>query len=158
MPDALTFDTPLWEIVLRGTVVYLTLTAIVRLIPKRQIGNLAPNDLIALVTVGALVADAILGDSQKPIEIMTMVAVVLLWDYLINLLEFRFPRVSRVTQDSPTLLIHNGRVVEQNLNKEQLTFEELKANLRKHGIEDIDRVKHAILETDGHISVIEKDG
>jgi uncharacterized membrane protein YcaP (DUF421 family) len=157
MPDFLTFDTPVWEIVLRGSAAYLTLTAILRLIPKRHIGNMSPNDVIALVIVGALVADAIIGDSQKPVEIMLMALVVLLWDYLFNLVEFHFPRVSRVTQASPTLLIYNGHLLEQNLDKEKLTVEELKANLRKHGIEDIEQVKLAILESDGHISVIEQD-
>ena len=88
--------------------------------------------------------------------ILLMLAIILLWDYVFNVLEFHFPRFRRIAQDSPTLLIHNGHVLERNLRREQLTEEELKASLRKQGIEDIGRVKQAILEVDGHISVIEK--
>lgn len=135
---------------------YLGTSAIMRLIPKRHTGNISPNDLIALVIVGSLAADAIIGDANGTLEILAMVAVVLMWDYLFNVLEFYFARFRRITQDSPTLLIHEGRVLGGNLRKEKLTREELEAALRKRGIEDIERVKHAILEVDGHISVVEK--
>lgn len=157
MPEALVLDTPLWEIAARGSAVYLATSVIMRLIPKRHTGNVSPNDLIALVIVGALAADAIIGDAKGALEILLMLTVVLLWDYLFNVLEFYFPRFRRVAQDSPTLLIHDGRVLEASLRQEKLTREELEASLRKQGIEDIDRVRQAILEVDGHISVIQKD-
>lgn len=157
MPEALVLDTPLWEIALRGSAVYLATSAIMRLIPKRQTGNVSPNDLIALVIVGALAADAIIGDTKGALEILLLLTVVLLWDYLFNVLEFHFPRFRRIAQDSPTLLIHEGRVLEASLRKEKLTREELEANLRKRGVDGIDRVRQAILEVDGHISVIPKD-
>lgn len=157
MPEALVLDTPLWEIALRGSAVYLATSAIMRLIPKRQTGNVSPNDLIALVIVGALAADAIIGDTKGALEILLLLTVVLLWDYLFNVLEFHFPRFRRIAQDSPTLLIHEGRVLEASLRKEKLTREELEANLRKRGVDGIDRVRQAILEVDGRISVIPKD-
>ena len=77
------------------------------------------------------------------------------WDYLFNLAEFHFPRLRQVTQDSPTLLIHNGKLIQNNLRREKLTEQEVSANLRKHGIEDVAEVRYAILEVDGQISVIE---
>jgi uncharacterized membrane protein YcaP (DUF421 family) len=156
MPESLTLEMPLWEIVARASAVYLATAVIMRLIPKRHTGNVSPNDLIALIIVGALAADAILGDAKSTLDILLMVAIILLWDYAFNVLEFYFPRFRQIAQDSPTLLIHNGRLLEKNLRREQLTEEELQASLRKQGIEDIGRVKQAILEVDGHISVIEK--
>lgn len=81
--------------------------------------------------------------------------VIVIWDYLFNLAEFYFPRLRQVTQDSPTLLIHNGQLIQSNLRKEKLTEQEVSANLRKHGIKDIAEVRYAILEVDGQISVIE---
>lgn len=156
MPDALTLEMSIWEIVVRASAVYLATALIMRLIPKRHTGNVSPNDLIALIIVGALAADAIIGQADTMVDILLMLAVILLWDYLFNLFEFYFPRFRRIAQDSPTLLIHNGRVLEANLRREKLTEEELKGSLRKQGIEDMRRVKQAILEVDGHISVIEK--
>ena len=62
-----------------------------------------------------------------------------------------------MTQDTPTLLIHNGQLVKENLRKEKLTEQELAASLRKHGIDDLAKVKQAVLEADGQISVVEQE-
>lgn len=150
-------ETPLWEIFGRATLVYFALAVVIRLIPKRHTGNVSPNDLIALIIVGSLAADAIIGDAGTLLDALLMACVILLWDYAFNLLEYYVPRFRRVAQDSPTLLIHNGELVKAALRKEKLTEEELAASLRKHGVADIARVKQAVLEVDGQISVIEKD-
>lgn len=86
-----------------------------------------------------------------------MIAVIVLWDYLFNLAEYYFPRFRGIAQDSPTLLIHHGVLLRENLRKEKLTEQELTANLRKQGIADIAHVKQAILEVDGQISVVQND-
>lgn len=157
MAEWLLPETPLWTIAVRGTLVYLVLALVVRFIPKRHTGNLSPNDLIALVVVGNLAGSAIVGDTKGTVDILLLAVVVLLWDYVFNLLEYRFPRLRRIVQDSPTLLIHNGTVIEANLRKEKLTEQELAASLRKQGVADVERVKQAVLEADGKISVVEKD-
>ena len=150
------FEVPLWEIVLRGSAVYISISVVLRLVPKRQIGNIAPNDMIALVIVGTLAADAIMGDIKAPPDIIVMILVILLWDYLANLAEYHFPWFRGVAQDTPTLLIHNGVLLRDNLRKEKLTEQELIANLRKQGVLEIGNVQQAILEVDGNISVVEK--
>lgn len=157
MVDAFLPDTNLWELTARGTVVYLLVTVVLRLIPKRHTGNVSPNDLIAIIIVGSLAADAIIGDMQSPIDILIMVLVVLLWDYLFNVLEYHVPWFRRIAQHTPTLLIHNGELIKNNLRSEMLTEQELLANLRKHGVTKISQVRQAVLEGDGHISVIRKD-
>lgn len=151
------FETPIWEIVARGTVVYLALAVMLRLVPKRHIGSIAPNDMIALVIVGTLASDAIMGDVQALTDILLMIVVILIWDYLSNLAEYHFPRFRGIAQDSPTLLIHRGVLLRDNLRKEKLTEEELIANLRKQGVAEIANVQQAILEVDGQITVVEKN-
>lgn len=150
------FETPLWEIAARGSAVYLAVAAVLRLVPKRQIGSIAPNDMIALVIVGTLAADAIMGDVKALPDVLVMILVILLWDYLSNLAEYHFPRFRGIAQDSPTLLIHQGVLLRDNLRKEKLTEQELIASLRKQGVTEIGEVQQAILEVDGHISVVEK--
>lgn len=157
MGETYLLETPLWEIAARGTAVYLAIALVLRLMPKRHAGNLSPNDMIALVIVGSLSADAIMGGVKPLPDLLLMVLVVILWDYLFNLAEYHFPRFRGIAQDSPTLLIHNGVLLQDNLRKEKLTHQELAANLRKQGVSDITRVKQAVLEVDGHISVVEKD-
>jgi uncharacterized membrane protein YcaP (DUF421 family) len=156
MGETYVLETPLWEIAARGTAVYLAIALVFRLMPKRQTGNLSPNDMIALVIVGSLSADAIMGEAKSTTDLLLMALVVVLWDYFFNLAEFYFPRFRRIAQDSPTLLIHNGALLKENLRKEKLTEQELAATLRKQGVTDVARVKQAVLEVDGQISVVEK--
>jgi uncharacterized membrane protein YcaP (DUF421 family) len=151
------FDMPVLEILFRGTVAYFAIILAIRFIPKRQTGDLSSNDVVALVIVGSLASNAILGDTSAIADILLMVVVVLIWDYIFNLLEYRFPRFRKISQHTPTLLVYDGQLLKDKLACEKLTEEELYANLRKHGIADISLVKQAILEADGHISVIKKD-
>ena len=157
MGEEVWFQFPIWMTVLRGTGLYLALAVILRLMPKRETGSLSPNDMIGLVIVGNLAATAIAGKATSAADLMLLLSVVLAWSYLLNLLEYHFPRWRGVAQDSPTLLIYNGKVLTANLTKEKITEQELFANLRKSGIDDASRVKQAVLETDGHISVVQKD-
>ena len=150
------FEVPMWEIAARGSLVYVAVAVVLRLVPKRQIGNIAPNDMISLVIVGTLAADAIMGDIKALPDIILMIVVILLWDYLSNLAEYHFPRYRGIAQDSPTLLIHRGVLLKDNLRKEKLTEQELIASLRKQGVTDIADVQQAILEVDGEISVVTK--
>ncbi len=157
MTESFGIETPLWEIVARGTVVYLLIAFVLRVVPKRQIGSISPNDLIFLVMMGSLAADAISGDAKTVMDLLLMVLVIVLWDYLFNLAEYYIPRFRRIAQDSPTLLVHRGELLHENLRKEKITEEEVAALLRKQGVFDMGRVEQAILEVDGHISVIERE-
>ena len=151
------FETPHWEIVARGTVVYFAIVILFRFTPKRQTGSLSPNDMIALVIMGGIAGDAIMGGGTAMPDLLLMVVVIMAWDYIVNLAEYRFPRFRRISQDAPTLLIYRGEMLGNNLRKEKLTEEELIASLRKQGVSDVANVHQAILEVDGHISVLEKE-
>lgn len=150
------FEAPLWEILARGSAVYLLVAVLLRLLPNRQMGSIAPNDMIALVIVGSLAADAIMGDIKAAADILLLIVVILAWDYLSNLAEYHFPRFRGVAQDSPTLLVYQGVLLRENLRKEKLTEQELAASLRMQGIDEIAQVQQAILEVDGQISVVAK--
>ncbi len=149
-------ETPLWEIFIRGSLVYLAVALMIRLVPKRHAGNLSPNDLVALIVVGNLAGGAIIGEAKAIPDLLMLIVIVLAWDYAFNLMEYYFPRLRRVVQHSPTLLIHDGVLLKDNLRKEKLTEEELDACLRKKGVIDRAQVRQAILEVDGHISVVEQ--
>jgi uncharacterized membrane protein YcaP (DUF421 family) len=77
MVSAFMLETPLWEIVARSTMVYFALAVVLRLMPKRQIGNLSPNDMIAVILIGTLAADGIMGEAKTITDLLLMVVVVL---------------------------------------------------------------------------------
>lgn len=66
MEGFLGFSRPLWEIALRTTLVYLALVILVRVIPRRRTGHLSPNDMLALILIGGMAADGIMGGSTSP--------------------------------------------------------------------------------------------
>ena len=158
MSHFLVFENPIWETIGRGTLFYLSLVVVLRLIPKRETGSISANDMIGLVIVGDLAGEAIGGGTTSGPDLLLLIIVVLGWSYALNLLEYYFPRFRRVAQDTPTLLIYNGEVVWANLRKEKLTEQELHANLRKNGVSDVSLVKQAVLEADGQITVVPKKG
>ena len=145
---------PLWEILLRGTVVYLTVILLVRVIPKRNAGRISPNDILTLVVIGGMATDAILGGSSSVGDIVLMIGLVVGWGYVVDLVEYRFPAFRNLLRDPQRQLISNGRLIRRNMRAEMVTEEELMAVLRKEGIDDIASVQSACMEADGEISVI----
>src|SRR5690606_41311832 len=98
-----------------------------------------------------------MGDVSGAADIVLMIVVILLWDYAFNLAEYHLRWFRRVAQHTPTLLIHQGQLLPENLRREKLTEQELMAALRLRGIDELSRVRQAVLEVDGDISVIEQD-
>ncbi len=145
-----------WEILVRGTAVYFALVILIRIIPKRDAGRLSPNDLLILVLIGGMGSDALMGGSHSVGDVLSMVALILGWAYILGVLEYRFPRLHRLFRDSTTPLVEDGRLLRRNMRREMVTEEELRAVLRKEGIADIAEVHSACMEADGEISVIRR--
>ena len=156
MADIFALTKPLWEIAARSSLIYLVLVILMRIIPKRNVGTISPNDMLALIVVGGLGTDAILSGSESIGDIALMIAIFLGWGYLFDVLEYRFPVFRRLLRHRSTLLIDQGRLVKTNMRREMVTEEELMAVLRREGITEVSAVRRACLEADGEISVVPK--
>ncbi|WP_437332770.1 DUF421 domain-containing protein [Sorangium sp. So ce394] len=152
------FSKPLWQIALRTTLVYLALVILIRVIPKRRTGHLSPNDMLALILIGGMAADGIMGGSTSPADVLLMIALIVAWGYVLDILEFRVPFLRRYLRDAQTVLVRDGRPQWRNMRREMVTEEELQAALRRQGITDIATVRSACLEADGEISVVKEQG
>ena len=86
-----------------------------------------------------------------------MIAVIVGWGYLSDVLEYHFPLVHRLLREPETALIRDGQILRKNLRREFVTEEELMAALREEGIKDPSKVHSACLEADGQISVIKTE-
>ena len=148
---------PWWEFVLRGVVVYLVLILLLRLTGKRQVGQLAPFDLVLLLVLSNAVQNSMnAGDNSLTgglISAGTLVGV----NWLVSLGTFRDKRIAAIVEGRPHVLIHNGRLFESVMKKARLTHHELNAALRSAGINCVEDVHSAILENNGTISVTERD-
>lgn len=141
-------------VVVRTTVVYVVLLAGLRLAGKREIGQMTPFDLVVLLVVSNAVQNAMVGADTSLTGGLVSALTLLLVNTVVSRLGVRFAWLRRETVGSPTLLAHEGRLLDEHLRREGLTADEVLQALREHGIDDLSAVKTAVLEVDGTISVI----
>src|SRR5205823_14040329 len=154
MTSLLVPEIGIWEKVLRSVVVYLFMLLAFRFTGKRQVGQLTPFDLVVLLIISNVVQNAVIGPDNSLGGGLLGAAVILGLNYAFVDLTFRSKRLRRLLEATPTLLIHNGQILHQNLKKERITLDDLHAALRRAGIVDAEHVRVAVLEENGGISVI----
>jgi uncharacterized membrane protein YcaP (DUF421 family) len=146
------------EIAVRGSVMYLALVIILRFLMKRRAGSISITDLLVIVVIADAAQNAFSKEYRSITEGILLVVVIVLWDYFLDALSYRFPAVSRLLHSTPLLLVRDGKALTGNLRKESITRDELMSQLRQQGVETLDEVTKAYLEDDGQISVIKKTG
>ena len=150
-------DTPVLEIVVRGTVMYLALFVLLRVILKRGTGGVGITDLLVLVLIADAAQNGMAGSYRSITDGVLLVAVIIAWAWALDRLSYRFPIVERLTRPRPLPLVRDGRVVRENMRREAISMRELHSVLREQGVDDLSRVKLAQMEIDGRISVTLRD-
>src|SRR5690606_27593720 len=89
---------PVLEIAVRGTIAFIVLIALIRIVPKRNAGHISPNDMLVLIVVGSLGADAVMGGASSSGDLLLMTALILAWGYVFDLLEYHLPTFRRLMQ------------------------------------------------------------
>jgi uncharacterized membrane protein YcaP (DUF421 family) len=146
-----------WEFVLRGTIIYVFLIALLRLTGKRQIGQMAPFDLVLLLVLSNAVQNSMNGGDNSVVGGMISAVTLVGVNWFVGILTFRSKRAEALIEGRPELLIHNGRLFEKALEKSKLTRHELMSALREAGCAGVEDVRCAMLEDDGNISVIPRN-
>lgn len=145
------------EIAIRGTVVYLVLFATMRFLPRRELGGLAPTDVLVLVIIADAVQNAMAGGYESITEGLLLAAVIFFWATFIDWLDFRFPTL-HLAEAGPLAVVKNGRLLQRNMAREHITEDEIMAELRRHGVASPREVKIAYVEGSGEISVVKRRG
>ncbi|MEI2806743.1 MAG: YetF domain-containing protein [Albidovulum sp.] len=149
---------PWWELLARSAVVYVFLLALLRLTGKRQVGQLAPFDLVLLLVLSNAVQNSInAGDNSLIGGLLSATALVGL-NYLAGLATYRGKRLEALLEGRPEILIHNGKLFERVMAEAKLTRHELNAALRLAGCASVEEVHLAVLENNGAISVVPGKG
>lgn len=145
------------ELIIRGSLVYLALFSVLRLLPSRQLGTLGITDLLVVVLFAEAAQNAMASHYTSITEGAILVGTVIFWSYLLNWLGYKIPQFQRFMNPPPLLLVKNGRMIERHLQRELITEEELMSKLRQQGVEFLADVKLAYMEADGRISIITSD-
>jgi uncharacterized membrane protein YcaP (DUF421 family) len=144
------------EVVVRGTIMYLALFLMLRFVSRRQAGNFATADLLVIVLIADAAQNALGKDYSSVTEGIALVATIVAWEYILDWLAWQFPRLRPVLRPAPLKLVEDGKLLSGNMQREMLTEDELRSQLRQKAIEDIAEVRVARLEGDGQISVLKK--
>ena len=149
---------PWWEFVLRGLLVYGFLLITLRLTGKRQVGQLAPFDLVLLLVLSNAVQNSMNAGDNTVAAGFILVATLLAVNGFLSWLTWRSKRAETLLEGRPQILVHGGVADAAMLASERITHHELMAAVRQAGLSDLAEVHVAILETNGRINVIPKNG
>ena len=145
---------PWWEIVLRASVVYFVMLALIRLSGKRTVGQFTPFDLMVLVLLGDAVQGSMLGGDQSLQGGLILAATLLGWNRLMGLATSRSEVVAKLVEGTADVLARNGEVYEDALKAADLTLDDLQEAMRDHSVAALSEIRLAVLEKDGTITVL----
>ncbi len=147
----------LLQIVLRTGVIYLLVLIGVRLSGKREVGQMTPFDLTLLLLLSNSVQNAMTGPDTSLLGGAVAASTLLVFNYLVADVSGGSRRFRKLVQGEPSLLVHDGKVIESHMEKERVSMDELHRALREHGIQSVDQVALSVLEVDGSISCLKYD-
>jgi uncharacterized membrane protein YcaP (DUF421 family) len=142
------------EIVVRVAIIYVFLMLGLRVIGKREFGQLTPFELVTLLLIPEIVTKALTGQDYSLTAAFIGVSTLLVLVFLTSLLAYRFPSFGRFTEGRPALLAREGMLVPATLHRERVSPEEIRLELHKYGLEEWAQVKWALLEVDGSITLV----
>ena len=145
-----------WELILRVVIVYAFLLVLLRLSGKRQVGQLAPFDLVLLLVLSNSVQNAMNGGDNSVLAGLVSAGALVFLNYSVGLATYKSKKLEALVEGRPEVLIHNGKVFSDVMRREKLTQHELNAALRAAGCACVEEVHFAILENNGVISVQRK--
>lgn len=149
---------PWWEFLVRGAIVYGVVLVLLRLTGKRQVGQLAPFDLVLLLVLSNAVQNSMTAGDNSLLGGLISAATLVAVNYLVGIATYKSKKLEAIVEGRPQLLIHNGKLFEDVMARAHLTHHELNAALRQSGCGCVEDVRSAILENSGSISVVPKRG
>ena len=138
---------------IRTIILYLVLIAVIRLLGKRQIGQMEASEFVVTMLVANL-ASIPMQDGGIPLfSGLVPILTVLGLELVLSSLALRSIRLRKLLCGQPVILIENGRMIQENLRRTRVTLDELMGHLREKDVLDLRSVQYAILETNGNLSV-----
>lgn len=146
------------DMVLRATIVYFFLLMIIRATGKRELGQLSPFDFVILLIISEALQPALTDDDRSIVGSVILVCTLAVWHLVVAVASYRSPKVADVMNGVPSVLIEDGKLIKPTMDAERVPEEDILSEARGVGIESLDQIALAVLETSGKISIIPKSG
>ena len=144
------------DIVVRASVMFAVIYALLRMLGKRELGQMTPFELISLIVIGDLIQQGVTQDDHSLTGAVLAVATFSFWALVLSWISYLWPRGERLLEGEPRVLIKNGELLRQNLKRDRMTSSEIESEMRLAGIASMKEVAWAMLEPNGKISFIRK--
>ncbi|NML57138.1 DUF421 domain-containing protein [Chryseobacterium cheonjiense] len=148
---------PILDVVVRSLCVYLFMVIAIRLFGKNQLSQLNAGDVVLLLLISNAVQNAMVGENTSLQGGLIAALVLFIANFIVKRLMFSNKKFSSFLEDDPVILIKDGKVEQEALDKVKISRDELDEAVREHGVNGIKNVKLSVLEVDGNISVISED-
>jgi uncharacterized membrane protein YcaP (DUF421 family) len=153
-----TIDLPHWShFVVRAVVVYIFLLVLLRLTGKRQVGQMAPFDLVLLLVLSNAVQNSMNGGDNSITGGLILASTLVGLNWIVSWTTFRNKWLEALVEGRPVVLVHDGKIDSRMLRSVQMTIHELRAALRAEGCAGEEQARFAVLENNGHVTVIPRE-
>jgi len=144
------------DLVLRAAVVFVFVVVLTRVIGRRELGSLAPIDLILLIILGDALQQGLTQDDYSVTGAFLVVGTLAVLQVFTSWMTYRVPFTRKVLEGEPLIVVQDGKLIDKNLKRERMTLEEVTESARMHEIGSLDEFQWAVLERNGEISFIKK--
>jgi uncharacterized membrane protein YcaP (DUF421 family) len=142
------------ETVVRVLVLYLFIIVGLRIMGKREFSEMSPLELVTLLLIPDILSQALVREDFSMTNGIIAIATLFTLTFLTSLLMHRSKRAESLVSGKPIVLIENGRLLDEPMNKERVSVEEIFSQMHQSGLYKLEQVRWAILETDGRIALI----
>jgi len=147
---------PLLEKIVRPLIVYAALLVLIRMFGKRELAQLNPYDLIVLLTISNTVQNAIIGNDNSSTGGLIGALVLMAFNFLVVRFLYHHEKIDRIIEGDAIVLVDNGRVIKDALDRELITVPELESVAHRQGFETLAEVQRCILEPGGTLAMFGK--
>ena len=146
------------DIVLRAVVAYVFILFLMRVVGRRELSSMEPSDVILLVVIGDLVQNGVTQTDYSVTGVVLAAGTIGILATLTAWVTFRWSRIRNVVEGEPVILVEDGKLIERNMKHERMTADEVMEQARlQQGVESLDDIRWAVLETSGSISIVKKE-
>ena len=141
--------------VIRGIIIYLFLLIVFRFMGKRSLASITTFDFVVLLIISEVIQNAFVGEDFSLTNGLLLIATLMGIDVILSFLKTKFKGFDRVAESVPLIIVEHGQLLNERMKKSGVEVDDIMQAARTlQGLERIDQIKYAVLEKDGHISII----
>ncbi len=134
--------------------VYLFIVIAIRIFGKKELAQLSVIDLVFILLISNAVQNSMVGPDSSLSGGLVAATTLFVVNYMLKYLQYRFPQFGKIVQGDATMLVYQGKILDEHMRRAKISTDELMEAVREHGVKSVKDVDLAIMEVDGSISVL----